>query len=165
MENSILVVSAVQASTGLGASQPPRFLDWLRQRLRDQKYLAGVIEGYVEWVRRFILFHQKQHPREMKAEAYRAFLDHVGSCGSFAWAEQQEARAALVFVYRELNATPGGTAGQEPPPLLEQVRSVLRVGHYALRTEECYLQWIKRFILFHHKRHPLEMGARKWRSS
>jgi integron integrase len=45
------------------------------------------------------------------------------------------------------------------PKLLEQVRSTLRVNHYSLRTEEAYLQWIRRFILFHGKRHPAEMGA------
>jgi integron integrase len=45
------------------------------------------------------------------------------------------------------------------PRLLDQVRAALRVQHYALRTEECYVMWIVRFILFHNKRHPLEMGA------
>src|SRR3982750_2779651 len=43
--------------------------------------------------------------------------------------------------------------------LLDQVREVLRVKHYALRTEEVYVLWIKRFIFFHQKRHPREMGA------
>ncbi len=45
------------------------------------------------------------------------------------------------------------------PRLLDQVRSELRLRHYSLRTEEAYIQWIKRFILFHSKRHPNEMGA------
>src|SRR6476659_11259566 len=43
--------------------------------------------------------------------------------------------------------------------LLDQVREVLRVKHYALRTEEVYVLWIKRYIFFHQKRHPREMGA------
>jgi integron integrase len=43
-------------------------------------------------------------------------------------------------------------------PLLEQVRRAIRVRHYSLRTEDAYLQWIKRFILFHHKRHPQTLG-------
>lgn len=42
--------------------------------------------------------------------------------------------------------------------LMDQVRSTLRVHHYSLRTEESYLHWIKRFILFHGKRHPKDMG-------
>ena len=43
--------------------------------------------------------------------------------------------------------------------LLDQVRDELRVKHYSLRTEKSYTSWIKRFILFHNKRHPNEMGA------
>lgn len=44
------------------------------------------------------------------------------------------------------------------PRLLDRVREALRVRHYSLRTEEAYLQWIRRCILFHAKRHPSEMG-------
>ena len=47
----------------------------------------------------------------------------------------------------------------QPPKLLDQIRNKLRVKHYAIRTEEQYLHWIKRFILFHGKRHPKDMGA------
>src|SRR5574337_680684 len=49
--------------------------------------------------------------------------------------------------------------GSQPPRLLDQVREALRVRHYSMRTEKAYLQWIRRFILFHGKRHPREMGA------
>jgi site-specific recombinase XerD len=47
----------------------------------------------------------------------------------------------------------------QPPKLLDQVREALRLKHYALRTEQAYVNWIKRFILFHDKRHPREMGV------
>lgn len=47
---------------------------------------------------------------------------------------------------------------QRPKKLLEQVRDVIRLKHYAYRTEETYVQWIRRYILFHNKRHPIEMG-------
>jgi len=43
-------------------------------------------------------------------------------------------------------------------PLLEKVRSAIRVRHYSLRTEQAYIHWVRRFILFHNKRHPDEMG-------
>ena len=46
----------------------------------------------------------------------------------------------------------------KPRKLLDQVRDALRVKHYAYRTEATYVQWIRRFILFHNKRHPQEMG-------
>jgi integron integrase len=43
--------------------------------------------------------------------------------------------------------------------ILDQVSDAIRLKHYSYRTEETYKEWIKRFILFHHKRHPAEMGA------
>lgn len=101
MEHSELM-SACEDTVSKSASQAPRFLDWFRQRLRDSRYMPGLADGYVEWVRRLILFHDKRHPRDMQAEAYRVFLDHVRGCGSYGWAEQQEARDALVFLYQEM---------------------------------------------------------------
>jgi integron integrase len=46
----------------------------------------------------------------------------------------------------------------EPPRLLDRVRQVLRRKHYAIRTEDAYVGWIKRYVLFHQKRHPQELG-------
>ncbi len=43
--------------------------------------------------------------------------------------------------------------------LLEQVRTVIRLRHYSLRTEQSYVNWIKHYIIFSHKRHPAELGA------
>jgi len=50
------------------------------------------------------------------------------------------------------------------PKLLDIVRTELRTRHYSIRTEKTYLNWIKRFILFHNKRHPEEMGAEEIRA-
>ena len=47
----------------------------------------------------------------------------------------------------------------QPPKLLDRVRHACRVRHYSIRTEDTYHDWVKRFILFHHKRHPVDMGA------
>jgi hypothetical protein len=46
----------------------------------------------------------------------------------------------------------------QKPKLLEQVRQAIRTRHYSDRTEKAYAHWIKRFIFFHNKRHPAEMG-------
>ena len=48
----------------------------------------------------------------------------------------------------------------EKPPkkLLDQVRELIRRKHYSIRTEQAYVLWIKRYILFHNKRHPRDMG-------
>ncbi len=49
-------------------------------------------------------------------------------------------------------------ASREEPKLLDQVRDLIRLKHYSIRTEQAYPGWIRRFILFHHKRHPKEIG-------
>jgi hypothetical protein len=46
-----------------------------------------------------------------------------------------------------------------PRKLLNQVRHVIRLKHYSMSTEDAYVSWIKRYILFHDKRHPEEMGV------
>jgi hypothetical protein len=52
----------------------------------------------------------------------------------------------------------GGGAGAAKPKLLDQVRQVLHACHYSPQTEDVYVIWIKRFIFFHAKHHPAEMG-------
>ncbi len=54
---------------------------------------------------------------------------------------------------------PEKTTSSHPPKLLDQVVAKIRFKHYSRRTELTYAHWIKRFILFHRKRHPKEMGA------
>ena len=49
--------------------------------------------------------------------------------------------------------------GTAPPRLLDVMREALRVRHYSLRTEQQYVNWVRRFLRFHHHRHPREMGA------
>ena len=51
----------------------------------------------------------------------------------------------------------------EKPPkkLLEQVRDVIRLKHYSYKTEKSYVNWIKRYIIFHNKQHPKEMGEKE----
>lgn len=57
------------------------------------------------------------------------------------------------------NTSRASNNSKKQPKLLDQVRSEIRKRHYSLRTEQSYVQWIKRFILFHGKRHPRGMGA------
>ncbi len=47
----------------------------------------------------------------------------------------------------------------DKPRLLNQMRDRIRLKHYSIRTERVYCEWVKRFIRFHHYRHPQEMGA------
>ncbi len=50
---------------------------------------------------------------------------------------------------------------KEKSPFLREVSRILRVKHYAYKTEQTYVDWIKRYILFHNKRHPQEMGEKE----
>ena len=58
-----------------------------------------------------------------------------------------------------MNPNQSEDSSPRKPKLLEQARDILRAKYYSRRTEEVYLGWMRRFILFHHKRHPREMGA------
>jgi hypothetical protein len=48
---------------------------------------------------------------------------------------------------------------EKPKKLLDQVSKIVRIKHYSYRTEQSYVDWIRRYILFHDKRHPMEMGG------
>ncbi|MGD2181986.1 site-specific integrase [Lusitaniella coriacea] len=48
-----------------------------------------------------------------------------------------------------------------PKKLLDTVREVIRLKHYSYRTEQTYLDWIKRYLLYHDKKHPREMGTQE----
>lgn len=62
-----------------------------------------------------------------------------------------------------VESKPDETSESKPKKLLEQVSEALRTKHYAYRTEQTYVDWIKRYILFHKKRHPNEMGSEQIR--
>jgi integrase len=68
-----------------------------------------------------------------------------------------------VLPARARSGVPGvheaGPAGAPKPRLLDRVREAVRTRHYSRRTEKAYIHWVKRYIFFHGKRHPAEMGA------
>ncbi len=53
---------------------------------------------------------------------------------------------------------PNDAISHNPPRLLDQLRDRIRLKHYSRRTEQAYVQWVKRYVYFHRKRHPAEMG-------
>jgi integron integrase len=148
---------------------PPRLLDRLTDALRTRGYVASIRQAYVDWARRYILFHGKRHPQEMGSAEVGAFLEHLAHQEPATLFTLAEARGALLFLYQVVLGQPLGTlptsvgatgaALATAPRLLDQIRHVLRVRHYARRTEDCYVDWVRRFILFHGKRHPADLGA------
>lgn len=82
--------------------QPPKLLDQLRESLRVRHYSLRTEDAYVDWARRFILFHGKRHPREVGALEVQAFLTHLAVDRHVSPSTQNQAKAALLFLYRQL---------------------------------------------------------------
>ncbi|HEY6094995.1 MAG TPA: integron integrase [Gallionellaceae bacterium] len=83
-------------------SDPPKLLDQLRDKIRVKHYSIRTETQYIHWVRRFILFHGKRHPRELGAKAVEAFLTHLATEGQVSASTQNQALSALLFLYREV---------------------------------------------------------------
>jgi integron integrase len=86
------------------APNRPRLLDQLRNRLRVKHYSIRTEEAYVDWVRRYILFHHKVHPRELGSSDIEAFLTHLAVNRNVSASTQAQAKSALLFLYREVLA-------------------------------------------------------------
>jgi integron integrase len=80
----------------------PRLLDGVREALRTRHYSARTEKAYVGWVRRFVLFHGKRHPREMGAEDVTRFLTSLAVDRKVTASTQNQALGALLFLYREV---------------------------------------------------------------
>ena len=93
----------------------PKLLDQARAALREKHYSIHTEHSYIDWMRRFILFHNKRHPREMAAPEIEAFLTHLAVDRCVSAATQQQALSALLFLYREvLDQDPGVVAMLRP---------------------------------------------------
>lgn len=79
---------------------PTRLLDRLREAIRLRHYSIRTEDTYVDWVRRFILFHEKRHPQELGASDVAAFLTHLAVDRSVSPSTQNQAKSALLFLYR-----------------------------------------------------------------
>lgn len=79
-----------------------KLLDQARDRLRAMHYSYRTEETYIDWMRRYILFHQKRHPAQMDAPEIQAFLVHLASERKVAASTQNQALSAILFLYREV---------------------------------------------------------------
>lgn len=101
------------------ASPAMQALDQMRETLRLRHYAFRTERAYVDWARRFILFHGQRHPAELDARAVAAFLTHLALERKAAPSTQYQARAALIFLY-------GQVLRLEAPWLSELVRDQAR---------------------------------------
>src|SRR5689334_11906227 len=79
-----------------------RLLDQLRDVIRLKHYSLRTEEAYVDWVRRFVRFCALRHPSECGAADVEAFLTHLATAANVSASTQNQARSALLFLYKEV---------------------------------------------------------------
>jgi integron integrase len=84
------------------APSPPKLLDQVRAALRSRHYALRTEQAYVDWIVRYVRFHHLRHPRDLGADAVAAFLSHLAVHQQVAAATQNQARSALLFLYRDV---------------------------------------------------------------
>ena len=86
------------------AQTPPKkkLLDQVSDAIRVKHYSHRTEQTYVEWIRRYILFHKKRHPEEMGVEEIQAFISHLATERNLAASSQNQALSAILFLYRHV---------------------------------------------------------------
>ena len=102
---------------GFIANPKLRLREQLREVIRFKHYSIRTETMYWHWMRRFILFHGKKHPREMGAAEVQSFLTHLAAHEKVASATQNQALNALVFLYKEVLGVPLGLIGEIERPM------------------------------------------------
>ena len=87
------------------STQGPKLLDALRTQLRVMHYAIRTEDAYVDWVKRFILFHGKRHPRDMGPKEVAEFLSHLAVARNVSASTQNQAKAGILFLYRHVLGT------------------------------------------------------------
>ena len=87
------------------AAAKPRLVDQLRTELRKRHYSQRTEDAYVGWIRSYIRFHGIRHPQDMGKEEVESFLSHLAVTKNVAAATQNQALAALLFLYRDVLGT------------------------------------------------------------
>jgi integron integrase len=90
--------------TSAPVNPPVKLLDQVRERIRVKHYSIRTEAQYVQWVKRFIVFQGKRHPREMGAAEVEAFLTDLAVQGNVSASTQNQALAAILFLYKEVLA-------------------------------------------------------------
>ena len=80
----------------------PRLLEQVRGRIRFKHYSIRTEQAYLDWIKRFIRHFGKRHPRDMGAAEVQEFLTHLAVAGRVAASTQNQAKSALLFLYREV---------------------------------------------------------------
>ena len=80
----------------------PKLLDQVRDVIRRKHYSIRTEQAYIDWIKRFIIYHGKRHPGEMAEEEVAEFLTHLARHLNVAASTQNQALSALLFLYKEV---------------------------------------------------------------
>lgn len=124
-------------ATAPTVAQAPRLLDQMRAAIRTRHYSLRTEQSYVQWVKRYIFFHGKRHPREMGAPEVEAFLSALATVRNVSASTQNQALAALLFLYREvlnidlpwLDGITRAKPSQHLPTVLSQAETAALLRH------------------------------------
>lgn len=127
----------------------PRLLDQVRNKIRLKHYSIRTEQAYAAWIRQYILFHNKRHPKDMAEPEIEAFLTHLAVNRKVASSTQNQAFSALLFLYRDvlgielmnLNATRSKKPQRLPVVLTQgEVQALLAHlnGHHHLMASLLY---------------------------
>lgn len=82
--------------------EPPKLLDQVRGKIRLKHYSIRTEQAYVDWIKRYILHFDKQHPKDLGAVEVEQFLTHLAMMGKVSASTQNQAKSALLFLYKEI---------------------------------------------------------------
>jgi integron integrase len=132
--------------------QPPKLLDQVRQTIRLRGLSYQTEKAYVDWAKRYILYHQKRHPQEMGAAEVRAFLTHLVLDRNVSPSTQNQALHALLFLYYqvlEIELPYIGPVGREKKQGESPPRAVLtREEVAALLSHLSGTKWLMASLLY-----------------
>lgn len=94
--------TATQQIAQSKSGKQPKLLDQVRAEIRKRHYSLSTEKTYVQWSRRYILYHGKRHPTDMGAPEVEEFLSHLATTKHVAASTQNQALAALLFLYRDV---------------------------------------------------------------
>jgi len=86
----------------MDVNRPTKLLDQVRQKIRFLHYSRKTEQSYVQWIRRYILFHNKRHPKEMGAEELANFLNYLVNKENVSASTQNQALSAIIFLYKQI---------------------------------------------------------------
>jgi integron integrase len=107
-----MAMNSPQSQIVARPSQPPKLLDRVSLAIRARHYSQSTEAAYVAWIKRFIFFHSKRHPVEMGEPEINAFLTHLAVKEQVSASTQNQALAALLFLYRHVLGREIGDLGE-----------------------------------------------------